>query len=298
MGLITLPKLLHPDFTSPKRKPLGPVQIDWEHPLTRRKKLVFYCIDNIDYVSGRIGRPKIDFSPDSSARAPSGDMQSFASAKGGWEFTHCPELLRLDGQPLCTMAFRIFSTIDQFRGRVNSMPFDPSSTSNPESNVSIGIGNATNGEFRFHTTGSGSPSAVGTSGNWIPTDKVFRTYGVTKNTTTTVNFYRDGVIFESPTTGTAGNNLVFSGTDVSTMFIFGLNRSTIWGIQGVHKVTAWWAEELNASDHAQFNANPYALLKPRIPISYHPTFSVVGGPGAGAGDQVRGKHGRTGLRRF
>ena len=40
MAILKLPKQYSPDFSSPKVKPVGPVELDWGNPIT--KGLDFY----------------------------------------------------------------------------------------------------------------------------------------------------------------------------------------------------------------------------------------------------------------
>ena len=47
MGQIILPKSLHPDFATPGKKPIGPVEIDWSNPLSKGLKFVVLFRDGV-----------------------------------------------------------------------------------------------------------------------------------------------------------------------------------------------------------------------------------------------------------
>ena len=43
MALHQLPKSFHPDFSNPRKKPIGPVKVDWSNPLTRGLVAAWTC---------------------------------------------------------------------------------------------------------------------------------------------------------------------------------------------------------------------------------------------------------------
>ncbi len=138
---------------------------------------------------------------------------------------------------------------------------------------SLSVNPTDNSKGHFSISYSGAwPGAVSATG-FYNEDGTRHMYGAVKNNTTTVTFYKDGLLFG---TGTATNmNQALTLQSSNDISVFSRNRSaTAEGTNGRFIVGAIWARSLNASEILSWYKNPWQIFEPRT--IWIPTAAAAG----------------------
>jgi len=137
MGLLQLPKHFHPDFRQPGVKPVGPVEIDWTHPLAA--DLVFYAIGPQELVSGAVATP-VDAFGSTRSQYTYGrhgfQFESNSDSNGGYWFKY--NARGLDGAQFVTIATLVALDSAATNGKFFCVPVDITTWSSLWINLSFG----------------------------------------------------------------------------------------------------------------------------------------------------------------
>ncbi len=282
--MLQLPKHFHPDFRQPGVKPVGPVEIDWTHPLA--DGLLFYFIGDQDLVSGNRAEPVAAYSATQSARnygRRGFEFESHSTTDGGfgWEYT---DIDRIDGSSFFTIAIELST---DSKASDATLLASPAVKDGPRAFPWVGIGltsQSTDTSLKAMFANGGSETVISDDGA-ILLDSVPHMYSVSKNDTTTGIFYRDGEFFSSNTN--AGFDGVVNPTN-SAVFTMSSDWGAVdTGVNGRAGLGAIWARELDAGEHRAFYADPFALLKPKTLPLY---FTVSALPEALDNDLISAMH--------
>ncbi len=278
MGQILLPKQSGAAFRNPHvAPPENLVEIDWRHPMA--EGLLFYSIGFRDMVSGNIGQPIVQWGNVNSGRnhGPHGfGLESHSILNGGFIWENCVEFRRVHGTRMLTLMVSIAIDGVVANARFTGVPIEAGSWPTNHTNCSLGRATDSAGLFYFQEPSIPSMAGIFTNTGYVDVDGKYNMYGVTKNDTSTINFYKNGSLFQAVIN--SDGSATFDWPSQFNVYSFSRNTTADgWGCNGRLQVQAWWMRELLAGEHQQFYSNPYALLKPRTPVLYH-FQSVAPGP--------------------
>ena len=273
MGQLILPKRYAPGFSSARAAPPeNLVEIDRSHPLA--EGLLFYSIGMRDLVSGKIAQPVVQWGSTNSGRnyGPMGfELESlgFETVDGGFVWENCVEFSRVHGTKKFTSAVSVSIISNTTNGVLHCVPKSSTAWTAPDTNWGLfQSGDTTSGLLRWTEPSIPSLGSAVTSTGYLIEDGLPYLYSVTKNDTTTVNFYRSGELFQGVESADASNTLDWPSQ--FNAYVLSRNTSaTAWGTEGRVQLQAYWMRELEAGEHQAFYANPYALLRPRVPTLYY-----------------------------
>lgn len=264
--MLQLPRSFHPDFRQTGVKPVGPVEIDWTHPMAA--DLVFYAIGPQELVTGAVAAPVDAFGSTLSAHTYGRNgfqFESHSITNGGFWFKYNGK--GLDGALFLTIATLVSLDSASTNGKFFVVPVDLTSWVSLWINLSWGRKDGgTQAGFEYTPGGVLSKSFSDT--DFLVFDGDPRMYSVSKNDTITTRFYRDGQLWSENTRFDHDQPVEYS---TAQQHVFALSRNdaaTGEGVNGRMAVCAAWRREFTKTDHAEFYADPYALLKPSTPAAY------------------------------
>ncbi len=275
MGQVLLPKHFAPDFSNPRVAPREDhVEINWNHP-DAEDGLLFYSIGLRDLVSGEIAKPISAWGSSNSGRnhGPQGfALESHSTTLGGFVWENCTELARLHNTKFCTVGFMIAIDSLATAGNFLAVPDVATTWVDPYAKFTARLTGTLGAQFLFRRIG-GADRAINSASNYLISNGKPNLYTITKNDTTTVRFYRDGVLFDAPTNVAMDDFM--SNTDQFNIYAMSSNSDgDVGGMNGRSGLSVVWGRDRDAGAHARFNANPYGLLKPRVAKLYY--FSAGG----------------------
>lgn len=247
MSIIQLPRNYNPGFKNPRINPVGNFVIDWNNPITRGLKTAWVGSSLKDLVTG--GEFVIEAGSIATGRrngieelkVVNGRLQ--ADVKTG-----------ISGGDDRTM-FTIVSNDD---AEANNYIF---ATGETGSGARWAVRNSTNA-LRFEG-GAGSSTITG-SPAFTLNDANFHTLAVRQkggNTLGDANFYLDGQFGDfsgASTTNTTNDAILLCGQQASSTDVE--HRS--------YRVVYYWNRALSDAEILVLVTNPYAFLKPAIPLQY------------------------------
>lgn len=248
-----LPKEYSPDFSSPLRKPVAPLELDWENPLTAGLLYYFVWQDGqaIDLVKNR---PVTLTTASIALKHDETNAYIDHSGRAQAESSYSPFDVITTGSLSFFCKFKQPSTSRQtlFCSRVG----------NAQSHIEIRLNSDANGNqnaddiniFIRDTGISGTVAQNVITGDW-QTVLGMRDGG-------THRIYVDGV--DAASASRANDNL--SG---SPDFVFGgLPNTTTINYTGDRSLDIGWDRALSAAEAYSLDRNPYQLLKPQAPPLY------------------------------
>lgn len=254
MGIFLPPKHVRsPELLIPGRKPVGPVEIDWTHPLS--KSLVFCCVltptGTFDLVSGK----QLSYSGTHTPGSRGGEMM--------WVFDGASDNFQLDQPP--NMADMGGSMTVLWRGALDTVT--------SKVHVFAGCHATTNGSsnnyFDFRTDSSGNAVCVRADsagyaindGPQLTANALLTvTYKVTGGTSTAGTFCVNG----KSTAASISTDTSSNGTPSTTEPIWIGQRRDSGSIclQGGMSMVAGWSRELTDTENESVTLNPFQFLKP------------------------------------
>ncbi len=253
----------------PGVKPTIPVEIDWTHPLA--KGLLFFCIEREDLVRGGVAIPVNEYgsapqiSGSAHRQAMGFALESHTTTDGGFMFEGS-SVENAVGQPFGTIAtiVQIDSWVDW--GQLVTVPLSKTTWVTPFHGFSLSRSAGTSsGVFYKKIITAGLNSATSGTG-YLAADGLLNHYVVTTDKTSTVRFYKNGVAHSTDTLLLGAGDF-----DFPQMTPYVMSRNTVAdgeGVNGRSFLSAIWAHDLKAGEVAEFYADPFALLKPKVAPIY------------------------------
>ncbi len=245
------------------------VELETNHPLA--EGLLFYSIGLRDMVSGTLGHPITDYGPASSGRnyGPHGfELENHTSGAKGFEWENLTEFSRVDGTKFLTVIASASKDDNQAQSRLVGFPRSRTSMDGADTLFSIGTGSDGKVcQVRWSEPDGPTVIAVTTTAEMNPADGTPYVMGATKNDTTDMAFYKNGVFLENRNHAQNSDFIDFPAQ--YNLFSFTPNTQNLWGWNGRLQYQAWWLRALSAGAHARFVANPSALLRLRVPTLYY-----------------------------
>lgn len=250
--VLPLPKELHPDFYNPRKKPVGPVEIDWDNPLTEGLVFAEFLLnerrERIEPFTGlrstHTGNLKFSKSSEGVAFDPEGFGGVITyGASDWWDFGADDFTVIVRSNPPASGITADFSNGgggNQWRLNPN---FNQSAASSP-------------GDYAFLTY-AGSFLNAGTSGANVADGEV-HTWGGSR-TGNDLGLYRDGALIAS-NSGTPKNVTAGTNTD---MQVGGWNAGASPSTQ-IYFALAF-RKGKSAAEMKKIADKPYQILKPATP---------------------------------
>lgn len=281
MPTFELPKVLHPDFQLPQRKPVGPVEIDWLNPITRGLKFL-YVADGFeifkDLVTGDIGivggvrpLPKVNRNGERVVAVTVAGATSVSflnvqvsvgagavSFAAGWEWDGI-------GQG--------FRTVVSLPGVADLGVYAP--TSNVDHRIAQDSSAGNTVEFSGAKMVAVEPTTIGI------------TRRDTTNTAGTQFAYHDGI---EASANTEQAQAYGGGNGFGVLLFVGQNTEFSGGSMSWCGV---WNTQLSAAQNLSLHNNPWQMLKPKIPVFYFTPEAEAEGALLSIGSSLTGGHNRT-----
>lgn len=268
MALYTLPKQYHPDFSEPRKKPFGDVELDLTNPLTKgllnfelfngHGKGSLNLVNNSIFDDGTNNINNVGFTRSTGVHG----RKIISDRSQNQELMLHPDRAVPSGSETTILTGVVYNA-----GNVDQTLVHIGTTIAVNNNVLMWA-DTDGGQLRpaFNCLGS----VFGASAS-IPTNQ-FTVWGLnfTALSSAPVIFYVDGVQKGSGTAGQADAIPVSPwryANDVNS------NR----GVDGDLFFYAVWGRGLTAAEHKSFSDDPYQILKPKNPPMYFTTAAVVAG---------------------
>lgn len=257
MALYPLKKQYSVDFSNPRKKPVGDVEIDWSNPLSNGLLYFFVWQDDkpYDLVTKRfvgLTTASIDrkFNSDNAYIDHSGRAQAST-----------------DYSPFSDIGSNAFSLLVKFRQpETSNQGLICSRVGNGDNQIELRTNSPTSGDIEFILRdGVSNESLIATSvvnGDWQTV------IGTNKDGAQAI--YVDGVSSASE----SGSAITFGG---SPIFVFGgLPNTTVIEYLSDRSIDVAWKRALSNADALSLSKNPYQILKPKTPPVYFTPSGVIG----------------------
>ena len=260
-----LPKLVHPDFAVPNRKPVGAVEIDWSNPLTKGLKICYVPASGLPINLAAI-KPMASDSP-----LPLGINRNKQCLVYSTDGSRVYNPVKTD----VYLNHGDHTFLCEWRSDVVSASYSPFVFSNTHSS-NTGI------VFNIYGFNGISPNQMGSlkiiysgvaaypESADFEVNKDWLSIGFSGTANSDYDYVLDGQFIGNTTVGT----LTASPTPI---WLYGYGRSSI-GMVGAAGYSYYWERRLTEVECKAIADNPYQILKPVNPITYF--IPSAGGGGA------------------